>query len=641
MSSKFDPKEISFKIRRFQYEISHVFRHIWPIKFSQFRKFDVISKSVINSTKVVKSILVISLIGILVSTTMFLYGIYLFSTTPVAAEGGQIIETVENSEIITFNPVISINSEAESKVNSLIYHPLYEIEYPDFLNSTEPKPIIKPILLKSEPTWENSTDPAESFKVLNFELKEGLQWSNGEPITVDDVEYSFERIIETRGNQQFKNGFKEVKLQKTGPRTFKLVSNLQNPQLIYSANFSPISKKHYDSQITDRLISDNRSFKPTVTSGFYTFDDNDVIDPNNNSSKKVPNPIRDQQSQKIKTVVLTKNPVQNIESELKLETYIINKVDSLFDKPNITNSLVSDSKAGKTDLFTRFLGTNLTTPSWKIKQDTGLEQKTIPTNTFYNLYLNSKVGEYFINQSLRKYVICQFVNYQASPAYDGFLENIPRNKRIVPIQLNTEVEPDCPADPAEALDQNVYQITVDEQSQIKRILLDGAEIPITLLGIPESEPLLSDIRRFFLEIGLPAELITGNEEIQKALNDKDYLAAFLPVTIVSQDPYSLFGANGQNLSALRENNRILDYNIEENLLTYSLSQLTNEEAKGNIINFFQNEYVAVNLFRTNYEYNYSNRVRDLGNNLPNLYTFTDDSYGKLENWFVKSKRVKN
>ncbi|NJS40867.1 hypothetical protein HC766_00485 [Candidatus Gracilibacteria bacterium] len=247
-----------------------------------------------------------------------------------------------------------------------------------------------------------------------------------------------------------------------------------------------------------------------------------------------------------------------------------------------------------------------------------------------------QVGNYFINQSLRKYVICSFLNYQPSPAYQGMLTSIPKNKRIIPIQLDTEFEPDCPAED-NILDKDVYQITTDEQSQTKKVLLRGSEIKLSLLGIPESEPLLTDIQQFFLSIGLPTDVIKDPEGIENALRDKSYLVAFLPISYISQDPYPIFGANGENLSNIRANNRV-SQDIEDNLLKYSLSELQDKEAQAKIIQFFQSEYVAINLFQANYEYNYSSRVRSLGQNLPLLYTFPIDTYTNINTWFTESKR---
>ncbi|NJK70954.1 MAG: hypothetical protein HC932_01675 [Thermales bacterium] len=560
---------------------------------------------------------------------------YLLNTEEVPADGGQVVEVLDNSELINFNPVIASNSEAEAKITNLLFHPLYTIEYPNFIQDNS-QPKITPILLKKEPKWLESEDPNNKFKTLQFELKDNLKWSNDKPITMEDIAYSFERVREGRGNQQFKTAFKEVSFNITSPTSFTLTSSISNPQLLYSANFSPISKTYFDSQITDRLITDERSFKPLVTSGYYTFTDDEVINPNSNNSQKVANPVRDSQNNTITSVILTKNPIQNHSIEPKIEKYIFNRVDSLFTTNTISNSLEKEAKEGDVDLYSRFLGTNLTTPPKIVSEKISLNQKIIPTNTYYNLYLNMQVGNYFINQSLRKYVICSFLNYQPSPAYQGMLTSIPKNKRIIPIQLDTEFEPDCPAED-NILDKDVYQITTDEQSQTKKVLLRGSEIKLSLLGIPESEPLLTDIQQFFLSIGLPTDVIKDPEGIENALRDKSYLVAFLPISYVSQDPYPIFGANGENLSNIRANNRV-SQDIEDNLLKYSLSELQDKEAQAKIIQFFQSEYVAINLFQANYEYNYSNRVRSLGQNLPLLYTFPIDTYSNINIWFTESKR---
>ncbi|NJS40866.1 hypothetical protein HC766_00480 [Candidatus Gracilibacteria bacterium] len=100
-----------------------------------------------------------------------------------------------------------------------------------------------------------------------------------------------------------------------------------------------------------------------------------MINPNSNNSQKVANPVRDSQNNTITSVVLTKNPIQNHSIEPKIEKYIFNRVDSLFTTNTISNSLEKEAKEGDVDLYSRFLGTNLTTPPKIVSEKINLTKK--------------------------------------------------------------------------------------------------------------------------------------------------------------------------------------------------------------------------------------------------------------------------
>jgi hypothetical protein len=148
------------------------------------------------------------------------------------------------------------------------------------------------------------------------------------------------------------------------------------------------------------------------------------------------------------------------------------------------------------------------------------------------------------------------------------------------------------------------------------------------------------MQNFLLSIGLPADLITGNDALPH-LESKDYSLAFLPVTLFSRDPYPFFGAKGKDLSQIRLNNtkNIQDSKIEDSLAKYSSSNLSDEESGKNLINFFSTEFVSVNMFRSNREIKYSNRVFNIGKNLPSLYSANIDIYKTIPQWYLVTKRV--
>ncbi len=622
-------------------------RKAWPINWNNFKNIKLIQQVLIAAPYPFKAALLIFVAILLVSMGFFGFGSYLVLTKEVPGNGGLAREAVITSDVKVFNPVLELNSPMEKKVVELIYHPLYSVTYPDLaIASAEPE--IKPILLDKKPEWQDLADikVENRYKRLRFTLKNNIKWSNNTKISAADVEYTFERLKEDRGNSIFRTAFANITFESISETEFDLVAQVSTPKLLYSANFSPISKAFYEGISTEKLLTDPRSFKPTATSGYFTINSGTAKDPDTGSNRE--NPFRDSSTGLIEAVLLDKNKVQNISSNVLIDQYYIQKVANLYDAGGNTQSVERLAKSGKLDLFQRNLAADLGITSSETAGKLKMNQTTLPTNTFYSLFLNIKLDNntgYFINQFLRKYVVCNFLNYQLDQRYSSQLDNIEKEKRLVPIIFGQSVNSDCPENVDTVLDnpksssgEKVYTIKFDPATGIKRVLLFGEEFRITLVGPPNTEPLLSDIQSFFLSIGVPANLVSDPDQVANSLQNKTYNAAFLPVTYTSQDPYPLFGTSGQDILQASKNNRILSYKLEENLRKYSDSNLTDEASKKTLIEFFSKEYVNVNLFRSKQEINYTSKIANIKTQLPALITFDEEIYSQIPNWYVSTKR---
>jgi peptide/nickel transport system substrate-binding protein len=102
---------------------------------------------------------------------------------------------------------------------------------------------------------------------IEFELNPNAKFSDGSPVTVDDIIFSLE-IIRDKGRPPYRNWYAEIKeKQITGPRRLKLVfENGNNRELPLLIAIAPIfSKKHTDAENFDKM-----SLEPPVGSGPYT-----------------------------------------------------------------------------------------------------------------------------------------------------------------------------------------------------------------------------------------------------------------------------------------------------------------------------------------------------------------------------------
>lgn len=642
--------EIKMRFHKFEFKLKQIFREAWPIKWPYLKQPKTIFRAIVQSAYSVQAIIVSLLLAVIVSLNFLLYSLYLASTVEVASQGGEIREAVVGGEMNIFNPVFDPRSNAESKIVSLLYFPLYEIEYPDFLSPKSSFPTIKPILLSKPPEWIDLNDDniANRFKIIRFTLKDGVKWSDGSNITIADIEYTINRLKEDRGNSLFRDVLADLTFEKLSEKEFLLRSPTSNPQLIYLLNFRPIPESFFDFEDTDGLFTDPRSRRPTVTSGYFRFPAGTVQNPNSSKNEMVDNPVRDTSGKNI-AVVLEKNPIQNTKNNLLVDKYILSRYDSLLAVSGESQmSLEQATKAKTVDLYTRFLGSGIDTDldSQKIREKLGLTQKIIPTNTYYSAYFNIAQGirqnytGYLINQTLRKYIACHLLDYIPNSAYSPFIESIPREQRLIPLHLKQSYNLDC-GDKNGILDPKYYSIEQDSRTGVKRVILNGDIIQLRMVGLSDSQKLLTDLQLYFRDqIGIPVELdlITDTNQVTNKIDSGDYNLAVLPIKMVVADPKPLYGASGRNLSKINLNNRVESYAVNDYLDKYSNSDLNDNEAKEKLFDFFSKEFVSVNLYRANQEFNISNRTMGVNKNLPNISTFPDDIYFKVDSWYLNTSR---
>ncbi len=645
----------------FKYQLQGFLEDSWPIKWTMFKQPQVLFKAISEAPNPVPLIFSIASIGLVISFSFFGLGIYRSITVEASAPGGVFSEGVLGDSIQRLNPVLELGTDTEKKMTSLLFHPLYTVEYPDFVNSSA-DPIITPVLLEEAPVWLNQADsPQNDFTVLRFKLRSGLRWSNNTPLTVNDVVYSFQRLKENGGNGNFNSLLRsweittsaednlEFFIRKTDPAT------ALNPQLIYLLNFSPISQEYFENKTNDDLRVATQSLYPTVSSGYFTFQQQ-VTNPYAIREETV-NPQRDPLSNTISRVILTRNSINNLNgSEVNLDYYVFNFTSNLNGgNSDPQGSLVNLKNNNRLDLYSRYLlPSNVT--SEEIQKNLELEQSIIPTNSFFNVYINvqptnTNLKGYFVNQTLRKYVVCNLLDYQIPNSYAPFINDIPREKRLVPLQFNENFELDCGNIENELLAvrgtnrSSIYGINNDPSNNIKRVTYFGNNFnssgyELSMVGLQEFREYGVSVQDKFRDMGIPvnAEWLT-QEQLAQRITNKTYHFLFYPTNLVNRDIYPIYGRGSRNVSNITRNDRVKGEEIEGNLLAYSQSNLTNQDSRNVLINFFKTEYVGVTLFQGKQELNYSPRVFEFSQSLPDQITLVEDIYHTLPQWYIEKRRV--
>ncbi len=629
------------KIRDGIYQTKKTWKIIWPINWKEFRNYNLVKNAVTHSNYFFRSTFGVCIAGVLISTFFLFQGFYLVITVDAGVAGGSFNEAIFSLAPTKLNPILTASNDTERKIMDLIYKPLYKITYPDYLKDPKKEPKIEPVLLKSEPNWVDNG----KGKSLKFELKQGLKWSDDSDLTSDDVVYSFNRLKEKQGNDYLGNSdfatvvenYNISVLSKTQFYIDPVNPKYYNPQLKYLLNFYPISQKYFENKSTGELSTSPKSIQNEVTSGDFTLPAKVSVD-----NKETINPFKDT-ANGVLSIILNKNKANSI-NPVWIEKYIIKVYPDLIDYGGESvNSVQKASTNKKVDLYSRFLSPSLNVPSSDIKTKLNLNQKVVPTNTYYTLYANTQANQTLINQGLRKYTMCAFENFTI-PSLDNILETIDPLKKILPVQFGEEAGMDCNNIKNELLGQqkNNKSVYIEDKG---KITLNGEPVSINILSFDGLNNITDSLTKKLNEQGIDTTLTSArdNDDLDGKIKDKQYNLVLLPTTLIGRDIYPIYGSKFRNISSINKNNRMgveaekFGEGVDNNIRQYSESNLEDPGLKSKLIETFKKEYISVNLFRAKFEYNYSNKVY-FSNGFDNIITFAPDIYNQMSSWYVETKR---
>lgn len=621
------------------YQFRKIFKVVWPINWSKLFNYSLVVRTIKYTSQRMKIVLSILLVCFLISFISLLGSFFNVLSVETANNTGTFNEAIFGQTVARLNPALTLNSEAEKKLVDLVYQPLYRLEYPNFVESNA-KVTINPVLLESEPAWSSDN------KILKLRLKRDLKWSDGTSLESKDVVYTFNRIKEANGNIEFRNLYANYKLVATSPIEMELMQIVTNkgfnPQIKYLLNFYPISAKYFEDKNTDEITNSPKSLANEVSSGYFTMPTKVKID-----NKEVQNPIKDV-SGYYNTLVLERNQLSNYKLPL-IERYIMKIYNDLVDVGGTNNNSVERASINKkVDLFVRQNNPENKLSEAEVKSKLQLEQILIPTNTYYIMYANLQSNQWLINTLLRKYVLCSLSELEPNQSN---LSKINSNKQFLPIQLQEQFDGNCNTAKQELLAQQKSGRNSYIESQSK-ILVDSETIDLNILTLQELVPLIKPIQEKISGAGLNSSVTTvkDSDELDRKISEKAYNLVFLPTTIISSDPYPMYGAKSRNISSINRNSRIgkaetnFGEGVEKVLRDYSESSLSNIDLKNQVKDFFKNEYVSLNMYKSSVEINYSTRVRFtkenvINNNMfNNVITFSHSIYQNLPESYIETKK---
>ncbi|MEM7473202.1 MAG: extracellular solute-binding protein [Pseudomonadota bacterium] len=115
-----------------------------------------------------------------------------------------------------------------------------------------------------------SIDVSPSGDSVEFVLREGARFSDGSPVTVEDVIWSYE-TLGTEGHGRYRGSWTKVaSAEQTGPRSVKFTFNVEDRELALIMGLRPILKK---AQWDGKDITESGLDELPITSAPYVIDD--------------------------------------------------------------------------------------------------------------------------------------------------------------------------------------------------------------------------------------------------------------------------------------------------------------------------------------------------------------------------------
>lgn len=218
-----------------------------------FSTFSSVIRSFDYRDKLISILSLAILLLMVVKIILLPYGLFSFGESGIYTEG-----LVSRMGIQNVNPLFVDFNEADREVSSLVFSGLMKY-------SPDKKAVVNDIAqLKIN----------EENNEYLFTVREGIKWHDGEPLTADDVFFTYHDIIMGQGftNEILKTNFEGVKVEKVSANQVKFT--LEKPNLFFVSNFTlGIVPKHLLSETKPEEILGSDFNKKPVGSGPYMVTD--------------------------------------------------------------------------------------------------------------------------------------------------------------------------------------------------------------------------------------------------------------------------------------------------------------------------------------------------------------------------------
>lgn len=520
------------------------------------------------------------------------FGIYLINNTEVAPkEGGEYTEGLIG-EPLYINPVLSLTNDVDSDIEHLIYSRLFTYDN---------KGALKPDLVERY-------EVSEDHKTYTLYLKQNIFWEDGNTITADDMEFTFNLIQ----NQDFKSplslNFRGVELQKVDEYQIKfLTKNVYTPFL---------------GNLTFGILPQH-IWKDTTPSSFFLAEHN----------------LKPMGSGPFKFSRLKKDKNGHI------LWYQLARNDNYYDKKPYFDKVTFKFYTDENDLIEAFnkkeiLAINSITPASKEKvKNADIHAMKLPR--YYAVFLNQTKNKALASMTIRKALA--FGTDRAKIIREGFnneanIVNGPLLEEMVGYNPDIKKYDFSPEQAKQLLEQDNWKDVDGDGIKEK----DGVRAEFTLVTTDLSEFLkvAEIIKNNWQDIGIKVNILSlaVGELQQNHIKPREYEAIlFGEILGLDPDPYSFWHSSQKKdpgLNLAMYDNRDVDKALEQ------ARQTTSQEDRAVQHRLFQNivaeEVPAIFLYSPYYIHPCDKIVKNIPDKIiaSPSYRFAD-----INEWYMKTKRV--
>ena len=121
--------------------------------------------------------------------------------------------------------------------------------FAEYLIDVNEKGEYYPVLLKEIPTTENG-GVSEDGLTITYKLKEGLKWSDGEPVTSADIKFTWQALVNPKNLVKSRTGYELIESVET-PDELTAVVKYKEYFAPYLTRFAPILPVHILGDLPD------------------------------------------------------------------------------------------------------------------------------------------------------------------------------------------------------------------------------------------------------------------------------------------------------------------------------------------------------------------------------------------------------
>lgn len=490
------------------------------------------------------------------------------------------------------NPILALNNDVDLDLSHLIFQSLYRIN--------ENGEVVPDLVVHQEISKDEKT--------YIFTLREGAKWHDGEPVTADDVVFTFERILDADSQSPLLKTFRELRVETVNERTVQMT--LTQPYAPFLSTLTVgILPRHLWADIpASNTALAEYNVKP-MGSGPYMFQS------------------------------LTKDRQGSIRS------YTLARFDGYQGNRPYINELTfrfypSQEEALAALKRHQVEGMSFITQDSRnavVKQGGNVQQLRLPqyTAVFFN-QRNELLKDKALRQNLEHAVSKEGIIKEAlhgagepisTPILPGFLGY---NKAIKGLAFDEDGA-------RKALDNAGWSWLAGDSVRKK----NGKELRFTLTTVdrPEYTKTAQMLRDSWAAIGVAVDirLFSSNDIIKKVVKPRDYEALLFGEIIgTDPDPYPFWHSSqatdpGLNLAMYA--NRQVDQLLEEARQTNDLEQ--RRLMYLHFQNILADDQPAIFLYNPYYLYVLPQKIK--GFTLLRI-TFPSDRFNGIEKWYIKTRR---